>query len=95
MPRKNQDPLFCDLERHTAETLNDLIGEQVMHALGEPDDLLKVQIRPLWKNCYRVNVVVGANAACARVANSYFLTADGDGNILESTPTLARQYDGP
>jgi hypothetical protein len=62
-----------------------------MHALGEPGDLLRVLIRPLWGNCYRANVFVGADAASGRVANSYFLTTDGEGNILESTPQITRQ----
>jgi len=34
----------------------------------------------------------GVNPASARVANSYFVVADGDGNILESTPEVRRQY---
>ena len=80
------------MERHKRETLNALIGEQVLHALGEPSDLLKVQARPLWEGTYRVNVFVGVNAASARIANSYFVVVDGDGNILESTPKVQRQY---
>src|SRR5947209_7278269 len=80
------------LEGHKREMLSALIGEQVLHALGEPGDLLKVQVRPLWGGTYRVNVFVGVNAASARVANSYFVVADGDGNILESTPKVRRQY---
>src|SRR3954447_19353338 len=80
------------LERQKRETLNALVGEQVLHALGEPGDLLRVQVRPLWEGNYRVNVFVGVNAASARVANSYFVVADGDGHILGSTPEVRRQY---
>src|SRR4051794_7719494 len=80
------------LERHKRETLNALVGEQVLHALGEPSDLLKVQVRALWEATYRVNVFVGVDAASARVAHSYFVVADGDGNILASTPEVRRQY---
>ena len=72
--------------------LNALVGEQVLHALGEPSDLLRVQVRPLWEDTYRVNVFVGVNAASARVANSYFVVTDGDGNVLESTPQVRRLY---
>jgi hypothetical protein len=39
-----------------------------------------------------VNVLVGAEAASAKVAHSYFLVADLDGNIVESTPTITRRY---
>jgi hypothetical protein len=77
---------------HTPEDRNDLIGGRVIHALGKPGDLLKVQTWPLWENHYRVNVFVGADLASAKVANSFFLTADGDGNILESTPKITKQY---
>ncbi len=86
MPRKEQLPDPSALEQHRSENLNDLIAEQVLHALGAPGDLLKVQIRRLWENYYRVNVFVGVDAASARVANSFFLTADGDGNILNKAP---------
>ena len=80
------------LKRDKRETLKTLVREQVLHALGEPSDLLKVQVRPLWEDTYRVNVLAGINAASARVAHSYFVVADGDGNILESTPEVRRQY---
>lgn len=74
------------------ETLSALIGEKVMHALGEPRSLLKMQVRPLWENYYRVNVFIGKDAASAQIVNSYFLTADGDGNILTSAPEIRKQY---
>jgi hypothetical protein len=47
----------------------------------------------LWEDHYRVNVFVGVDAASAKVANSYFLVADIDGNILTSTPKITRQYE--
>jgi hypothetical protein len=81
-----------DLERHKRETLNALIGEQVLHTLGRPGDLFKVQVRPLWGNYYRVNVLVGADVTSVKVANSFFLSADGDGNIGPSTPKMTQQY---
>jgi hypothetical protein len=77
------------MEQRRREALNALIGEQIIHLLGKPAGLLKVQVRPLWENHYRVNVLVGPDAVSARVANSYFVKADGDGNIVESTPKLA------
>jgi hypothetical protein len=80
------------MERHQGELLDALIGEQVTHILGEPGNLLKVQVRRLWETRYRVNVVVGADAATARIANSYFLVTDGNGNVVSSTPKIKRQY---
>jgi hypothetical protein len=74
------------------ELLKDLIGEQVMYALGEPADLLCVQVRPLWSNHFRVNVFTGQHAAAARIVNSYFLSVDADGNIAAVTPKIVKQY---
>jgi hypothetical protein len=82
------------MERHEQEALNAVIREQVMHALGKPDDLLAVAVRPLWDKFYRVNVFVGPEIGSARVANSYFLEIDGDGKIAASTPKITRQYGG-
>jgi hypothetical protein len=81
-----------DLERQKHATLSTRIGAQVIHILGEPAGLHMVQVRPLWEDHYRVNVFIGADAASAKVANSYFLKADSDGNIIASTPTIRRQY---
>jgi hypothetical protein len=70
-----------------------VIGQHVMHTLGQPGDLRAVQVRNLWDDHYRVNVFVGLDAASAKVAHSYFLVADSDGNILASTPNITRQYE--
>jgi hypothetical protein len=81
-----------DIEKHRCDTLNALIGEQLVHSLGEPGDLLKVQVRLLWEHYYRVNVLIGEQAVSAKIANSYFVKADSDGNIVASTPKITRQY---
>jgi hypothetical protein len=39
-----------------------------------------------------VNILVDLDAASAKVAYSYFLVADSDGNIVASTPKITRQY---
>ena len=79
----------CDsVENSKREMLNARIGEQVLHALGKPRNLLKVQVRPLWDGTYRVNILVGADAACAKIPHSYFVVADGEGNILTTTPKI-------
>jgi hypothetical protein len=91
LPMTKQRDLHAALERHKQEALNALIGEQVLHTLGEPAGLHKVSVRPLWANVYRVNVFVGPDAVSARIANSFFLNVDGDGKIVASTPKIARQ----
>src|SRR5262245_10628772 len=69
-----------------------VIGAGVLRVLGRPSGLRAVQVRPLWGRHFRVNVLVGVDAASAQVAHSYFLEADGDGTILASSPGLTRQY---
>lgn len=64
----------------------------VLQALGRPGDLFRVAVLPLWDEHYRVNVLTGPDAATARVANSFFVVADGRGNIVRSIPPIARQY---
>jgi len=78
--------------RDSRSSLAAVIRENVMNDLGRPADLYQVQVCPLWNNNYRVNVFVGANAACVKVAHSFFLAADGDGKVLDSTPRIAKRY---
>jgi len=93
MPIKQQDePQRTDPEADRRKWRIAAIGAHVLHVLGQPGDLQRVQVRPLWPDHYRVNVLVGADAASVRVAHSFFLVADGDGNLLRSAPEITRQY---
>ena len=76
----------------SANTRHVLIGNHVLSALGKPANLLQIQVRPLWDERYRVNVLVGPHVASARVANSFFLTVDEDGNVITSTPPIEKLY---
>jgi hypothetical protein len=87
-----KDRMEGEAEKRKRETLKDLIRKQVLHTLGEPVGLLRVQVRPLWDKNYRVNVFVGVNVACARVVHSYFVVTDGDGKVLDATPKVQKQY---
>ena len=78
--------------RPERERINAVIGKHVMLRLGQPHDLFGIQVRPLWEAFYRVNILVGPDAASAKVAQSFFLQADGDGNILVTTPEITRLY---
>jgi len=69
-----------------------VIGKHVIHTLGLPGDLYGVQVRHLWEDHFRVNILVGLDAASVKVAHSYFLVADSDGNIVASTPKITRHY---
>jgi hypothetical protein len=68
------------------------IRGRVILGLGSPADLVGVDVRPLWGDCYRVNVRVGEDFARSRVAHSYLLVADGDGNVLRSSPEIGRLH---
>ena len=92
MATKQQDQPQTDRDKPGRQPFPSGIGHQVMHALGQPGNLHKVQVWPLWEDHYRVNVVVGADATSARVAHSFFLVTDREGTILESTPEIARHY---
>lgn len=92
MPTKQQDKQLIDPEKQKNAQRTAAIGKQVIRALGQPDDLHRVQVRALWENHYRVNILVGVDATSATIANSYFLVADSDGNIVLSTPKITKQY---
>lgn len=81
-----------ELKQHKRERMDAFIGEQIIHTLGKPTDLLKVQIKRLWENCYRVNVLTGKDVSCPTIANSYFVEADSEGKIVESNPKIVKQY---
>jgi hypothetical protein len=79
-------------ERGDQQRRHAVIRGQVIRTLGTPGDLLDVQVRPLWDETYRVNVLVGGDATSTRVAHSYFLVADGEGKILACTPAITKRY---
>ena len=84
----------CDpADEHQRDAQRLFIGKSVLNALGKPSDLLQVQVRSLWDQHFRVNVVVGPDFLSSRIANSYFVKADEDGNVIGSTPPIKRQYD--
>jgi hypothetical protein len=68
----------------------DLIRERLLATLGEPPDLLRVQVKPLWGSFYRANVFVGKGPT-ARMAHSFFLDVD-DGAIVSASPAITRAY---
>ena len=92
MPTQQRREPHAEPEKSAAPQVNAVIGRQVMQRLGQPDNLQRVQVCRLWEDHYRVNVLVGADAASVKVAHSYFLVADGVGTILTCVPTIARQY---
>ena len=83
-----------EIDRHKRDALDALLTEQVIHILGKPAGLHKVQVRRVGERGYRVNILIGPDAASVKVGQSYFLKVDGDGKIVESTPKITRQAVG-
>jgi hypothetical protein len=71
------------------------IREHVLAALGTPPVGHEVQVRPLWANYFRVNVLLGESVTCRTVAHSFFLQTDSEGRVLESSPELIQRYGPP
>jgi hypothetical protein len=87
---KQQEQLHEEQERRGRVTTR--LAQGVLRRLGEPAGLLSVQVRLLWEGRYRVNVLVGPDVSSARVAHSYFLSADGDGNVVTCVPEITKCY---
>jgi hypothetical protein len=68
------------------------IAGAVLRLLGHPAGLRGVDVRPLWDNHYRANVLIGPDPTSIKIAHSFFLEADREGVILKSTPALTREY---
>jgi hypothetical protein len=64
----------------------------IMAALGRPGDFLRIAAYHVSGNSYRVNVLTGADAASARIAHSFFVTADASGSVTGSDPVIVKQY---
>jgi len=77
-----------DTRPQKREEFHTLISEQILYKLGASNKLQFVQVRRLWEGHYRVNVFFGKDSVFAQIANSYFVTVDGDGHIVESNPKL-------
>ena len=89
---QQQDNQHREQEKQTRQQRQTAIGKQVIHNLGQPGQLHGVQVRHLWEDHYRVNILVGEDSVSAKVAYSYFLVADTNGNILSSSPQIARLH---
>jgi hypothetical protein len=92
MSTQTQKQRSKEQETQDLQQVNALVGKQVMETLGRPRNLLGVQVRQLWEDHYRVNVLTGADSTSVTVAHSYFLVVDSAGNILAATPRIGREY---
>jgi hypothetical protein len=74
------------------DSLSAIIARNVIRSLGSPADMLRVQVATVGIDRYRVNIFVGKNYGVGRITNSFFLTADSEGNIESSSPKIERVY---
>lgn len=81
-----------DGEKRERPAPDKLVRNNVIAALGRPPDLYEVTVRALWENHYRVNVLIGPDPTCVRIAHSYFVEAGENGDILTATPGISRLY---
>lgn len=93
MTTQQRDKPSAEQAKQERAQLDAAIGSRVIQMLGQPDDLHRLQVRQVWGDRYRVNVITGADAVTAKVAHSFFLVVDGAGNILASTPKITKHYE--
>jgi hypothetical protein len=92
MPQQSENQV-PQSQKPSPTAQSDAVGENVLRALGRPQNLFAVQVRPLWGDHYRVNVLVGADVTSIKIAHSYFLTVGLDGS-LRSEPAITATYAG-
>ena len=89
---KADEPKDLQQKKEESQQRHAVIERDVMRVLGRPADLHQVQVRQVGQDHYRVNVLIGTDTSCLRIAHSYFVTTDGDGNVLSSSPEIAKHY---
>jgi hypothetical protein len=92
MPTQSKVVQPADSEEQSLRQRDLFLEGQVILALGQPNDLHRVQIRRLWEHRFRINVLIGPDAVSAKVAHSYFVVTDSRFNVVTSTPTIRKQY---
>lgn len=91
-PTKQQDNKKpTEPEKVNRQQLTAVIAKQVIDGLGQPKDLMTVQVRSLWAAHYRVNVLCSTENSI-RFAHSYFVSTDPKGTITESSPAITKEY---
>ena len=78
--------------KRTHQQRSGVIVAQLLQTLGRPTSLYRVEVRHLWAEHYRANVLVGTDATSIRVSHSFFLATDEDGNIIASAPAITKKY---
>ena len=72
--------------------LEEDVARNLLNRLGMPPRLYRVVVRRVGYLKYRANVFVGAGSGISRVAHSFFIHVDTEGQIIDSSPTISRTY---
>jgi hypothetical protein len=88
-PKEKTDALQAETTEN--RRLQAVVLNQVLQHLGQPIDGLRVQVRKLWQDHYRVNVFKGAGVNAELIVQSFFLITDDNGAIVAATPRITRQ----
>jgi hypothetical protein len=92
MAKQPQGNAPTELAKPEPGLLEAIVRDNVLLNLGEPIGLHSVQVKCVWGDKYRVNVFVGGDVSSLRIAHTYFVQADPNGQILASTPSITRVY---
>ena len=91
MGTQKQNDVDTEAKALLRQALHSVIGEQVIHLLGRPNDFIRINVNTLWEHRYRVNVITGKLPSSATISHSYFVTTDGEGRITASIPDITKQ----
>ena len=72
--------------------LTEIESTGAANAIGRAADFLRVTARRVTETGHRVNVIAGDDPTKARIAHSFFVTTDADGNLTGSAPPIVRRY---
>ena len=92
LPMTPPGDALTDKNSEGSQRRNEVIRSSVLNSLGQPNNLFRVTVMPLWGNKFRVNVMTGTDASSLTIPKSYFVVADDGGNILQSTPGIRKEY---
>jgi hypothetical protein len=93
MAKSDQDKSVAARTVDGGDSLNSVVGFNIMAALGRPTSFNRIDVHELWKDHYRVNIVIGeVDSFNWRIAHSYYVVADKDGKICATTPRLQKTY---
>ena len=87
-----QTELRREEEQVAAERLAVRIRQQVLQKIGTPLGWHVVQVKPLWGDYFRVNVLIGESITTYTIRHSFFLLTDGEGGVVEASPEMVKSY---